>query len=147
MMQQTQAEKRPASSPSADGLIAGQGKGLERRLVPGDLQKVPLELAAARRAIALSPDLPDDVYLSINASPATTCHPVFAELIATTPGTRIVVELTEHIGIDDYDAVVAANRVLRWLGQSSATSAICFPPSLPLTSAMQQSPINIRVRK
>jgi len=46
--------------------------------------------------------LPTGLYLSINASPATIVSAEFRAAMAEIPAERVVLELTEHTGIDDY---------------------------------------------
>lgn len=71
---------------------------------------VELECAAVRAALDLLPRLPPRVYLSVNASPSTVLTPTFrAVLEAHAPWlSRIVVELTEHLSVSDYDSLLAA---------------------------------------
>ena len=75
-----------------------------------------LELAAARAALKGLPDLPKHVFLAVNVSPATLCTPAFLRLIAGSDGARLVVEITEHARIDDYDALSEALDALREFG-------------------------------
>ena len=77
---------------------------------------VALELAAVKSALAHLPDLPDDVYLSINASPALICGPDLLTTLRSVPADRIVVELTEHVAVDDYAELEAALDRIRSLG-------------------------------
>jgi PAS domain S-box-containing protein len=65
---------------------------------------VALELQSVRAALAALPGLPDDLYMSINASPRTVLDPAFAELMlgGDAPLHRLVLEITEHESIDDY---------------------------------------------
>jgi EAL domain-containing protein (putative c-di-GMP-specific phosphodiesterase class I)/DNA-binding NarL/FixJ family response regulator len=72
-----------------------------------------LDLAAARAALAILPDLPDDVDLFVNVVPETLFSSGFEELIATVPGERVVVELTEHAPVHDYDRLAGAIEGLR----------------------------------
>ncbi|EAU40614.1 Putative diguanylate phosphodiesterase (EAL domain) with GAF sensor [Fulvimarina pelagi HTCC2506] len=65
-----------------------------------------LELAAIRRALKALPAMPDDVYLSINASPdIITGGNLAAVLLKSGPAQlkRIVLEVTEHHVVPDYD--------------------------------------------
>nr|WP_269327764.1 EAL domain-containing protein [Kineosporia mesophila] len=73
-----------------------------------------LELACVRSAVTGLPHL--DGYLSLNISPATVLTPEFARVIGALPLDRIVMELTEHEVIDDYDTVNASLRPLRARG-------------------------------
>jgi PAS domain S-box-containing protein len=66
-----------------------------------------LELLAIDNAIALLPALPDDVGVSINASPTMILDPRFRHtLSALGPGLqRITVEITEHAAVSAYDDI------------------------------------------
>jgi len=77
---------------------------------------VHLELAAARAALTLVPDLPDATYLSVNPSPAAVCTPAAYDLLTELPLDRIVLELTEHERVADYSAVLHALSGLRTRG-------------------------------
>jgi EAL domain-containing protein (putative c-di-GMP-specific phosphodiesterase class I) len=61
-----------------------------------------LESTAIRRTLEALPRLPDDVYLAVNASPATLMSPSFLDLFAHAGPGRVVVEMTEHAPVDDY---------------------------------------------
>lgn len=65
-----------------------------------------LELAAVARALERIHLLPADTFLAINASPATAAVPAFEALLSRYPGERIVVELTEHERVHDYDELM-----------------------------------------
>ena len=75
-----------------------------------------LDLAAMRSALARVEELPEDAYLSLNASPATVVSPALRELLAAAPRGRVLLEITEQAAIADYDSVVAALREIRALG-------------------------------
>ena len=67
---------------------------------------LPLELKAIRRALTCIEALPgDSPYLSVNASPETLLSPGLQLLLSTMAVDRVVVELTEHVSVTDYDAV------------------------------------------
>ena len=53
-------------------------------------------------------ELPADVRLTVNVSPATLLAPSLATLLSTVPGERMAVELTEHAPVADYTALEAA---------------------------------------
>ncbi len=61
-----------------------------------------LEVTALRSALEQLVKLPTGLYLSINASPATIVSAEFRAAMAEIPAERVVLELTEHTGIDDY---------------------------------------------
>lgn len=72
-----------------------------------------LEVLAIKLAIREAPKLPEDVYLSVNVSPDTLLHPSFSSLLleAGFPLERVVVEITEHDTIHDYER---AREIIRW---------------------------------
>jgi EAL domain-containing protein (putative c-di-GMP-specific phosphodiesterase class I) len=74
------------------------------------------ELAAIDAALASFDDLPAEMVLAVNASPATVLSGVLDECLGRVPGHRIVLELTEHDRIDDYEAVLAGLERLRGNG-------------------------------
>jgi EAL domain-containing protein (putative c-di-GMP-specific phosphodiesterase class I) len=61
-----------------------------------------LEVTALRSALEQLVKLPTGLYLSLNASPATIVSAEFRAAMAEIPAERVVLELTEHTGIDDY---------------------------------------------
>ncbi|MBT0772182.1 EAL domain-containing protein [Kineosporia sp. J2-2] len=67
-----------------------------------------LELAAVRNALTILPALRG--FLAINVSPRTLVSPAFGRLVTSLPLKSIVIEVTEHEAVDDYDAL---NEVLR----------------------------------
>ncbi|MGH2734229.1 MAG: EAL domain-containing protein [Actinomycetota bacterium] len=77
---------------------------------------VELELAAARAALTHLDRLPAGVSMWLNVSPATAMAEAFHELIADVAGERLVIEITEHARVVDYDALLAALTKLRKRG-------------------------------
>lgn len=75
-----------------------------------------LELSAIRRAVGDIDRLPQHVYLSVNVSPDTLADDRLLQLIRTAPPGRVVVELTEHCAVADYDACRRAMKALRGHG-------------------------------
>jgi EAL domain-containing protein (putative c-di-GMP-specific phosphodiesterase class I)/CheY-like chemotaxis protein len=75
-----------------------------------------LELAAVGAAMTSLSRLPPDVYLSVNVSPETLARAGFRKLLENVDGGRIVVEVTEHAPIEDYDRMNGALDRLRCLG-------------------------------
>ena len=73
---------------------------------------VQLEMMAIRSAMAGLPLLPTDAYLSVNCSPRAAMS---LELPALVNGdaARMVVEITEHEAIEDYEVLAAALEGLR----------------------------------
>jgi EAL domain-containing protein (putative c-di-GMP-specific phosphodiesterase class I) len=79
-------------------------------------RRTALELTSIRLALARLGELPDGVYLSINASPDTACSPELAAALAAVDAGRIVVEITEHSSVGDYDVLRRSLDGLRALG-------------------------------
>ena len=71
-----------------------------------------------RRALDLFAQLPESVYLSVNASPDLLVDPGFCEALASSglPLHRLVVEITEHARVPDYAALNSALGCLRQRG-------------------------------
>jgi EAL domain-containing protein (putative c-di-GMP-specific phosphodiesterase class I) len=78
-----------------------------------------LELLAVSVAIGHLDQLPDDTYLSINVSPQTALDPRLTEA-AGPCAERIVLELTEHAPVDQYDHLLEALVELRSAGMRIA---------------------------
>lgn len=74
-----------------------------------------LELAAARLAVGHIADLDPVVSLAVNVSPATLLLPEFADEFGRF-GARLIVEVTEHDAIEDYQKLLAAVEPLIDLG-------------------------------
>lgn len=72
-----------------------------------------LELHAIALALQALPQLPEPLYLSLNASPSTIIHPGLALLFAGLPLERVVLEVTEHAAVEHYDRLLAAIRPLQ----------------------------------
>jgi EAL domain-containing protein (putative c-di-GMP-specific phosphodiesterase class I)/DNA-binding NarL/FixJ family response regulator len=75
-----------------------------------------LELAAVRVALTALPDLPEHIFLSVNVSPSTLATAGFLRLIAGSDSARVVVEITEHARINDYDSLGEALDAVRAFG-------------------------------
>jgi EAL domain-containing protein (putative c-di-GMP-specific phosphodiesterase class I)/AmiR/NasT family two-component response regulator len=75
-----------------------------------------LEMAAVRLAFAEIDRIACDAFLSVNVSPATAASGEFLESVCAVPGDRLVLEVTEHARVDDYDELTAALRALRDCG-------------------------------
>lgn len=72
-----------------------------------------LELAAVRKALEQLPLVAADMFLSVNVSPETLMAAPLRKLLEAVDGARIVVEVTEHAPIEDYDRLGAAVDRLR----------------------------------
>lgn len=76
-----------------------------------------LEVAAAKVALSALPSLPPEIFLSLNVSPKTLLSGSFRKLVLeNSDPTRVVVEVTEHARIDDYERLNAAFDRLRGPG-------------------------------
>ncbi|HEY1855765.1 sensor domain-containing phosphodiesterase [Acidocella sp.] len=75
-----------------------------------------LESAAMSRALRALDVLPADIDLNINVSPATVLDGTAEAALNGWDPHRIVLEVTEHVAIDDYAAFVAAITPLRARG-------------------------------
>jgi EAL domain-containing protein (putative c-di-GMP-specific phosphodiesterase class I) len=74
---------------------------------------VEMEIRAVELALGQLDALPAGTYMSINTSPAAAVVPRFTALVGRYPGERIVLELTEHTRVQDYEALLAALEVPR----------------------------------
>jgi PAS domain S-box-containing protein len=81
-----------------------------------------LELLAVRAALPLLDELPDDQYLSVNASPALILDGRLAERLAQRPGVldRLVLEVTERLQVTGYGELHAVLAPLRACGMRLA---------------------------
>lgn len=75
-----------------------------------------LELATLEAAVARLADLPPEVGISLNASPATLGDPAFRALVQSLAGRRVTVEVTEHAVIEDYPVLTRQIHALRQTG-------------------------------
>jgi EAL domain-containing protein (putative c-di-GMP-specific phosphodiesterase class I) len=78
-----------------------------------------LELLAVRTAVAHLDLLPDDTYLSVNVSPRTALDSRLTETTRSR-ATQIVLELTEHAPVAEYDDLLTAMAELRNAGMRIA---------------------------
>lgn len=77
---------------------------------------VELELIAAQQALTMLDLLPPDAWLAVNVSPSTATTPELAAMLARSDCHRLVLELTEHVPVEEYDELVAALARLREQG-------------------------------
>lgn len=77
-----------------------------------------LDLAALETALTAAAGLPANMYVSLNLAPATCLDSRLPRVLenARLPLHRIVLELTEHLAVTDYDALIAALAPLRHSG-------------------------------
>ncbi|MFN3228291.1 MAG: EAL domain-containing protein [Asticcacaulis sp.] len=79
-----------------------------------------LEQAVLAEAMRVSKDLPQDVYLSINASPELLTSNWLLDEISRFQGRSILVEVTEHVAVSDYGLIQASIARLRAIGAKIA---------------------------
>jgi PAS domain S-box-containing protein len=77
-----------------------------------------LELLAIERALDEARWLPPHLYLSVNLSPSMLCSERLADVLTNRAWkpTRLVLEITEHVSVDDYSALAHAIEEFRVLG-------------------------------
>jgi EAL domain-containing protein (putative c-di-GMP-specific phosphodiesterase class I)/CheY-like chemotaxis protein len=75
-----------------------------------------LETSALAVALAGLPALPPTAYLALNLSPSTLLRRDVARLLGAVPLERIVIEMTEHAPVGDYEALNRALQPLRDAG-------------------------------
>ncbi|HEV3475022.1 MAG TPA: EAL domain-containing protein [Actinomycetota bacterium] len=80
-----------------------------------------LDLAAVRAALAHLEHLPPGAFLSLNVSPATAASETFRAVLDPLPCERIVLEITEHARIEDYEML---DESLRWIRRRSGRLAV-----------------------
>jgi EAL domain-containing protein (putative c-di-GMP-specific phosphodiesterase class I) len=76
---------------------------------------VQLELTTVAQALRELPRIPDDAYLAVNCSHRAATSPDLARLLGS-DAHRVVLEITEHEVVEDYDALVLALAPLREMG-------------------------------
>ena len=77
---------------------------------------VRLELAVLKKALQALSALPENIFVSVNASPETIVSGQLDTLLEPCPKGRVVLEITEHAEVKDYDALLAAMLPLRKSG-------------------------------
>ncbi|MDE3082592.1 MAG: EAL domain-containing protein [Acidobacteriota bacterium] len=79
-----------------------------------------LETAAIRRALEVTSVLAPALFVAINVSPEAMLSTPFHELCSDEFCERVVLELTEHVPVEDYDAVALALNEFRSRGMKLA---------------------------
>ncbi|MFC3627119.1 EAL domain-containing protein [Vogesella amnigena] len=75
-----------------------------------------LELAVIRKALQGLIHFPDGTCLSLNVSPSTLLKGSLDAVLASFPLERLMLEVTEHVSVDDYSSISAALKPLRERG-------------------------------
>lgn len=78
--------------------------------------EVDLEMLAIATALSSFEGLPEGSYLSLNVSPQTATSQRLAQTLSGYPMNRIVLEVTEHARVHDYEALSNALQPLRAAG-------------------------------
>jgi EAL domain-containing protein (putative c-di-GMP-specific phosphodiesterase class I)/DNA-binding NarL/FixJ family response regulator len=78
--------------------------------------RLELELAAIEAALAGLAEAPAGPYLSVNAMPDTLASEGLAELLTNAPADRLVLEITEHAPVHDYEGLNKAMQRMRGRG-------------------------------
>jgi EAL domain-containing protein (putative c-di-GMP-specific phosphodiesterase class I) len=78
--------------------------------------QVELEVCVIEKALQALNSLPKNIYLSLNASPATVLSGCLLSLFDGWPTNRIVLELTEHEIVSNYDDLMHEIELLRKKG-------------------------------
>jgi EAL domain-containing protein (putative c-di-GMP-specific phosphodiesterase class I) len=73
-------------------------------------------LGAIEKVLESFEEFPSNVYISLNASPATILSGEFTTLLRKAPRDRLVLEITEHAAVEDYAALGEALAPLRRTG-------------------------------
>lgn len=79
-----------------------------------------LELWAVQCALDELHRLPEDVHMSVNLSPETALGSSLLPMLGAVDCSRLIVEITEHAVVADYDPLRTALRALRDIGVSIA---------------------------
>jgi EAL domain-containing protein (putative c-di-GMP-specific phosphodiesterase class I)/DNA-binding NarL/FixJ family response regulator len=75
--------------------------------------RAEMELCAVRSALADLGRLPPETFLGVNVSPLTCCTPELADAIIGSTPARIVLEITEHTPVEDYEQLSGCLRPMR----------------------------------
>lgn len=75
-----------------------------------------LELLAIEQALVVLDQLPNNFLVGVNASPTTIASPSLHHLLSAVDGSRVAVEITEHMAVDDYAHLRRRLTALRVLG-------------------------------
>ena len=78
--------------------------------------RLELELAAIEAALAALAEAPAGPYLSVNAMPDTLASEGLAALLTNAPADRLVLEITEHAPVRDYEGLNKAMQRMRGRG-------------------------------
>jgi EAL domain-containing protein (putative c-di-GMP-specific phosphodiesterase class I) len=86
---------------------------------------IELEVAAARLAVRGLDRLDPRILVGVNVSPEACCSWELRELLEAVPVERIVLEITEHAPVADYDRLASALAPMRQRGARLAIDDTC----------------------
>ena len=75
-----------------------------------------LELAAIRKGLSALASLPADIYIAVNISPETILSGDLPDALKGVPAEQILLEITEHAHIEEYERLLRALQPLRVRG-------------------------------
>jgi EAL domain-containing protein (putative c-di-GMP-specific phosphodiesterase class I) len=75
-----------------------------------------LQLAAISKALTQLPQLPPNIYLAVNVGHDIANEPELLRLLHTIDSRRVVIELTEHLHVEDYPTLIDAISRIRATG-------------------------------
>lgn len=105
---------------------------------------VELEVKAVRAALAALDQLSERWMLGVNVAPTTLVSAAFSEAVQSVPAGRLIVEVTEHAAVDDYDELTAAAQRLSSLGIGLAIDDVGMGFS-GLNHILESSPDAIKI--
>jgi EAL domain-containing protein (putative c-di-GMP-specific phosphodiesterase class I)/DNA-binding response OmpR family regulator len=79
-------------------------------------RSLDFEIAAVSAAVRRLDQLPPTAFLSLNVSPETAMTAELDAVLSAVPAERVIVELTEHRRVDDYERLLGALGTLRTRG-------------------------------
>lgn len=77
---------------------------------------IDLEVAAAEKALQNVSGLPDGTAMAVNIGPEAIMSQKMMELLSAVDPSRVVIELTEHLEVEDYASLVERFAQIRGLG-------------------------------
>lgn len=81
---------------------------------------ISLELTAIQLGLSVLQYLPKDIYVAVNVSPETILSGDLPRILDVMPAEQVVLEITEHAHIEDYDRLLRALYPLRSRGMRLA---------------------------
>jgi len=75
-----------------------------------------LEMVAVQAGLSALDQVPSSAYLTLNVSAAAACSMKVSEALAAVDPSRVVLEITEHVAVADYEAIAAVLAPLRARG-------------------------------